>query len=178
MDRLANLKTVVGVIGLCGLIVSPGCATPLRTFQPAQDPAGLPDATFLHYLATVPVVTLDEGTRAILTLKSSTRHWPTFEDRLDELLRLGAIRPEWNVQPKQVLDKGTLAYMLRTTCRLPKSPNEALASLLRAGQRRYALKSCIDAGIIPYGLTYEPVTGGEMLAALAAADGYLNPERP
>ncbi len=147
-----------------------GCAAPRRTFQPPHDPATLDDTAFVHYLATVPVASVDEGLRAVLMLTGPTSQWPTFEERRAELLRLGALRPEWELEANQILDKGTLAYMLRVLCRLPHGLSEVLAKATHLGSRRYALKTCIDEGMLPYATAEEPVTGAELLGALTKAE--------
>jgi hypothetical protein len=148
---------------------------PLRTFEPAQDPGALDDVSFLHYLATVPVVTVDEGMRAVLLLEGEGARWPTFNERSKELHRIGAVKAAWHLQQEQILNKGTLAYMLRTICKLRRSFNERLAAATGIGDRRYALATCIHAGLLPYGLAHEPVTGGELLSALTAAERQLGP---
>ena len=63
--------------------------------------------------------------------------------------------------------------MLSAVCGLPKSFNELLATPTGLGGRRYALKKCIHAGLLPYGLADEFLTGGEMVSALTKAEGYV-----
>jgi len=153
-----------------------GCAAKNRTFRPPVAPATMDDAVFLHYLATVPVVTVDEGMRAVLLIKGSTVPWPTFETRRDELIRVGALRKEWPLAPDQVLDKGTLAHMLRVICCLPRSASELVVMPMGIGVRRYALKTCIFEGVMPYATEYQPVTGGEMLSIIAKAEERYSAE--
>ncbi len=164
---------VVLVTAMCVATLATGCGRPHRLFQPSRDPDTLSDTTFLHYLATLPVVTVHEGTRAVLLLKGPTSNWPTFVDRTAELKRLGAFRDAWDLEQNQVLDKGTFFYMLSAVCGLPKSFNELLATATRRGGRRYALKKCIHAGLLPYGLAEEFLTGGEMVSALTKAESYV-----
>ena len=146
---------------------------PQRTYQPERDPAVLDDVSFLHYLATVPVVSVDEGLRAVLMLAGTGKDAATYEQRYEALLERGAIKRSWDLNADQILGKGTLAYLLRTVCELPRSVDEILASRTGLGERRYALKTCIDERLIPYGLAHEPVAGGELLSALANAERYL-----
>jgi hypothetical protein len=150
-----------------------GCTAPLRTYHPAQDPSSLDDVAFLHYLATAPVVTVDEGMRAVLMLKGVNARQMTYAERFDVLQEVGAVNTTWHLKPEQVLDKGTLAYMLRTVCGLPRSLNELLAGFLGLGDRRYALRTCVHEGLMPYDLPHRPVKGGEMLSALTEAERYL-----
>ncbi len=108
---------------LVGVVMTMGCAMPRRQFTPPVDPSALDDLAFTHYLATVPAVTVDEGARACLLLVGSTDSWPAEEDRLDELMRRGAVRKAWRLESARLLDRGTLAYMLRVLCGLPRGVN-------------------------------------------------------
>ncbi len=165
---------VVAVLSLATMLQAGSCTRPQRTYQPAQDPATLDDVSFLHYLATVPVVTVDEGMRAVLLLAGDSARWSTFEQRYEELRRRGAVKKAWRIGPGQILDKGTLAYMLQCICDVPRSLNDELASKTGVGDRRYALKTCIHEGVMPYGLAHEPVTGGGLLSALTIVERYLS----
>lgn len=172
--RLRCRKTVVFLLALAAAsLTATGCALPRRTFQPQVDPGTLDDVAFLHYLATVPVVTVDEGTRAVLMLIDSNAGRMTFNERSIVLQRMGAVKAAWRLGPRQILDKGTLAYMLRTIGQWPRGLAEVLAAATGWGDRRYALKTCVDAGWIAYGLPHDPVTGGELLSALTAAEPKL-----
>jgi len=144
-----------------------GCA------QPPVDPNSIADSAFTHYLATVPVVTVDEGSRAVLLLVGSTDQWPTPEDRRAELIRRGAFKDEWNLDAGQRLDFGTLGYMLRVTSGAPRGVNEVILGPMGMGARRYALRTCAYENILPYRLENAPVSGGELLSALTAAEDYM-----
>ncbi len=171
--RRCAARLLTETVSLCVIVVVAACAMPQRTFQPEREPASLDDVSFLHYLATVPVVTVHEGMRAVLLLTDDSDKGTTFERRYEVLHGRGAVKLSWRLKPGRILSKGTLAYMLRTICRLPRGFNEALSSSTGFGDRRYALKTCIDEGLIPYGLSHEPVTGGELLSALTNAERYL-----
>lgn len=169
----------VAIVVFSTTLLFPGCTLPQRTFQPALDPAAFGDDVFLHYLATVPVVTVEEGVRAVLLLdKDGGSEWPTYEQRYEELRRRGAIKFAWRLTPGRILDKGTLAHMLRTLCDLPLSLGELLASKTGLGDRRYALRTCIHEGILTGGLARDPVTGGELLSALTNAEARLAAHAP
>jgi len=152
-----------------------GCASRPRAFQPPQSPALMEDAAFLHYLATVPVVNVDEGMRAVLLLKGPSSNWPVYDDRRAELLQMGAFQIHWKLEADDALDKGTLAYMLRVLCRLPRSFTELASLPTGVLDRRYALKTCVYEEILPYSTAREPVTGGELLSALTKAEGRMTP---
>lgn len=164
-------RFTLGAAAICA-----GCVSPQRAFQPDRDPAALDDVSFLHYLATVPVVTVDEGMRAMLLLKGVSLRRPTFERQFEMLHRIRAVRRTWRLSSGQVLDKGTLAYMLAELCGLRRSLDERIAWVTGLGDRRYALKTCVHEGLLPYGLAHEPVSGGELLTSLTEADRFLGLE--
>ena len=147
-------------------LIATGCAAPRRSYQPEQDVSALSDVLFLHYLATVPVVTVDEGFRAVLMLVDAPGDVSTFPARRAVLAHMGAIKPAWELEPEQVLDKGTLAHMVRTVCGFPPGLNELWSSRLGLGDRRYALKTCVYVGMMSSGLSYAPVAGGELLSVI------------
>ncbi len=157
-------------IGMAVALTLVGCIAPMRTYQPPQDPATLNETAFLHYLATVPTVTVAEGVRAMVILDKPPQNTPTFEDQWAHLVMLGAIKDAWDLRREHTLDKGTLAYMLTVVCKTPRSLSEAASGITGLGDRRYALKTCIDEGLLAYGLPHDAVTGGELLSALSKAE--------
>jgi hypothetical protein len=159
----------LSLVLLAGLV---GCAGP-RKFQPELDHETLDQTRFVHYLATVPVVTVDEAARAMLILADGTETHASYEQRVAELEQRGIVRKAWNLKPDHVLDKGTLGFMLFKICRLPGGVDTLLFGSWGLGDRRYALKEAADAGLLTYGPDYHPVTGGELVAALARADTYM-----
>jgi len=165
-------RVIRAVFVVMALIVPPGCTAPRRTYQPPQDPSTLNDIAFLHYLATVPTVTVAEGVRAAGLLAGPTQQPATFEDQRSHLERLGALKPGWRLQPDDALDKGTLAYLLTAICKTPRSLTEAASAVTGLGDRRYALKTCIDEGLLSYGVAHDPVTGGELISALSKAERF------
>jgi hypothetical protein len=173
IDNRQFAPVVVGVFLLMapGLVLI-GCSAPHRTYQPPQDPSALDDTAFLHYLATVPTVTVAEGVRAVGLLLDPTPGPASFDDQRCRLKKVGALKPGWALAPEETLEKGTLAFMLSVVCKTPRSLNESAATLTNLGDRRYALKTCIDEGLLPYGLPHDPVTGGELLSALSRAERY------
>jgi hypothetical protein len=175
-SKIENRKFTRSVVCL-SLLITPiallaACTAPHRTYQPPQDPSALDDTAFLHYLATVPTVTAAEGVRAVGLLLDPTPGPASFDDQRHRLEEVGAIKPTWRLEPDQTLDKGTLAFMLSVVCKTPRSLNQAVAAVTNLGDRRYALKTCIDEGLLPYGLPHDPVTGGELLSALSRAERY------
>ncbi len=161
------------VVAVALLLLQVNCIAPRRVNAPPVDPSTLDDTAFLHYLATVPTVTVAEGVRGVGLLDGPTQQPATFEDRCTRLEQIGAIKQGWRLQPHDTLDKGTLAYMLTAICKTPRSLSETASAVTRLGDRRYALKTCIDEGLLPYGLAHEAVTGGELVSALSKSERYL-----
>jgi hypothetical protein len=158
------------VAGLAVLLA--GCSN-VRNYEPQLDPDTLDGTTFLHYLGTVPVVSVDEGCRAILLVADGVETFGSHQERYDELVSRGMIRTSWGLQPNHVLDKGTLAYMVARVCKLPRGVNSHLLGSWGLGDRRYAMRDVIATGIMPYDVPEHAVRGGELLAALAKIDEYL-----
>lgn len=160
-------------LALAILLCHTACTMPQRNFNPDRNLAGLDDTTFLHALANVPVVTVDEGMRGIVMLVGEHSRRGTFESLFERCRRRGAVKVEWDLRSGQLLDKGTLAYMLRTICKLSPSLGEQFAERTGLGDRRYALKTCMHEGLMQHGLPHEPVTGGELLSAITRAERFL-----
>jgi len=162
----------MGVLAFA-LSLTTGCVQPKRSLTPEVDPATLNDTVFLHYLARTPLVTVDEGQRAVLLLVGSTDQWPTPEARSKELSQRGAIKSAWRLDQDGVLDVGTLAHMLRVVCDAPPGLNDRLGSWIGWGDRRAALKTCAFEDLLPYSVPHAPVTGGALVSALTRAEAYL-----
>ena len=165
-------RVAVALVVVCAALVVSGCGGP-RRFEPAQNPDALPSTSFLHYLATVPVASVAEGYRAILLVADGEENWTTHEQRRAELTRRGLVREAWRLEPNDMLDKGTLAYMTSGVCRLPEGLNTLLLGSWGLGDRRYALKQVAAAGIMDYDVPYRVLRGGEVLGILAKVDAYM-----
>jgi hypothetical protein len=143
-----------------------GCSLPRRSFEPAGNPDELDDTRFLHYLASMPVVTVDEGARAVLMLVGDTGNWSTPSARWSELMNRGAVRSDWRLDPGDTLDMGTLAFMISRVADVPRGVNSAWSRAIGMGERRYALRACIAAGVLPQSRAGDPVRGGVLVTAL------------
>ena len=121
----------------------------------------------------MPVVTVAEGLRGVLLLTEDSSQLTTYEARYQSLEDRGAIRSAWKLQPNQVLDKGTLAHLLRVVCDLPRGLNERIAAHTGLADRRSALQTCVYEGLQAHAAAHDPVRGGELLSALTAAEKYL-----
>ncbi len=160
---------------LTGVVVGTllaGCASE-RRYEPAVDPNTLDGTTFLHYLGTVPVVSVEEGCRAILLAADGQESSDSHEARYDELVHRGYVRSAWRLEPQHVLNKGTLAYMAMRVADVHGGVNSHLLGSWGLGDRRYALKDAAAAGLMPYGVHHHAVRGGELLSVLSRLDENL-----
>ncbi len=171
MDRPQVVARVVTT--LCLVLLPAGCAGP-RKYQPPVDPQTLDGTLFVHYLASVPAVTVEEAARAVLILADGEDAAESPDSRVAELERRGWIRPAWRLRPDHTLDRATLGYLLFRACKLPDSVNTIILGSWGAGDRRYAMRQAVALGLMEHGPEYEPVTGGEFVAALTRADEYLH----
>jgi hypothetical protein len=170
--RSAPIRRNVLTLAALGLVVG-GCATPTRTFQPAQDHNTLNEIQFVHYLSTLPTVSMDEAYHALLLLADGNDGGRNFADREAALLERGVVRKAWGLQADDTLDQGTLAYMIVKTCRVPGGLNDALLGSWGLGDRRYALRTATWNDLLPYSVPYRTVTGGELLTAISKAAEYM-----
>jgi len=161
-------------ISAAGIVLSSGCTAQHRRFQPAIEPNTLPAHVFVHYLATVPVATMDEGCRAVLLLTADGEKAKSFPERRVVLQRLDAWHPSWSIEGQDVLDQGTLAYMLRVLCKMPHGASESVLGGWGVTARRYALRTCTHEGILPYGQPHQPVSGGMLQSAVNRAESYIS----
>lgn len=168
-----NTVQLVMVIGTAGVLFSAGCATPKRTYQPAQDHNSLNELEFVHYLSDLPAVSMDEAYHAMLLLLREEATGMSFEQREAILTQRGIARKAWGLSANDLLDKGTLAYMVVQVCRLPQWVNDLALGSWGLGDRRYALRRAVWYDMVPYGMPYHAVTGGELLATITKAADYM-----
>ncbi len=164
-----RLRLLIG--GAAVFAATCGCAQRVRTWTPPQSPDGMDDVAFLHYLATAPLASVDEASRAMLILLEPDAALLTAEERMAMVEWKGLIRAGWGLRGEYVLTRGVLAYMLRRACELPTGANEA--ALAGVGDRRYAIRACADAKLLAQGAAEESISGGELLGAIRAADAWL-----
>lgn len=157
-------------MAFCGCVM-PGCAPRVRTWQPATSPDSLGDTAFLHYLATVPVASVDDATRGLLMVVGSGGADPA--ERIEEAVRRGWIEADFRLHPDHVLTRGVAAFMLSRACCLPEGLNARVARLTKIGQQRYAIRACADAKLLAYGSPDESLSGGEWLSAVSRADAWI-----
>ena len=171
MLRRGKFTSVVLVA--VGLACAGGCVGSKRTYRPAQDHNVLNEIEFVHYLGALPTVSVDEAYHAMLLLADGEDSRRSFAERAAVLTDRGVVRESWGVEADDRLDKGTLAYMIVKICELPGGLNDAMFGSWGLGDRRYALRTAIWHEMMPYGLPYHAVTGGELLSAITRAAEHM-----
>jgi hypothetical protein len=149
-----------------------GCAGP-RNVDIDVDPDRLSDLEFQALLADLPLVTVAEAYRAMLILADGEDTCKSFEERHEKLVSRGIVRPEWNLQSEHVIDKGSLAYMVCRICDIRGGINMRVFGAMGVGDRRYALRELIYLDMIQDAVTYQYMTGGELVALMGRADEYM-----
>jgi hypothetical protein len=133
----------------------------------------LADEGFQAYLAEAELVTVEEAYRAMLILADGEDSSTSFEQRRELLESRGILRPEWNLQPQNVIDVGSVAYMVCRVCQIRGGVNCRLFGSWGLGDRRYALRELLYREMIDRTVDYQYMTGAAMITVLAKADELM-----
>ncbi|MFO0973998.1 MAG: hypothetical protein U1A27_11250 [Phycisphaerae bacterium] len=152
-----------------------GCAV-RRTVEVQGNPDQMSDVEFQAYVAEAPLVTVAEAYRAMLILADGQDTCKTFEERKARLESRGIARAAWRLEPDQVLDRGSLAYMVMRICTIKGGVNSITLGALGLGDRRYALRELVYRDMLADGVDYEVIRGGELVAVMGKADRYMQQE--
>lgn len=156
-----------------GMLLSlAGCLGP-RQYHPDTDPAKLSDDAFMSYLATVPVVTVDEAFRAMLILADGKDSCKAFEERRAALVSRGIAREAWNLEPDNVIDRGSVAAMTCKILQMRGGVNRAVFGGMGLGDRRYANRELIYRNLLADGPDYAGMQGPVLVAMFARCDEYM-----
>ncbi|MFQ5501565.1 MAG: hypothetical protein ACE5EQ_04605 [Phycisphaerae bacterium] len=178
MGRITNRQSrVVGSVRIAYwfpvvLVGIWGCAGP-RTIEPTVDSTTLSDEGFQAYLVNAPLVTVDEAYRAMLILADGEDKLDGFEARRADLESRGIARAAWDLHPENVVDAGSVAYMVCRICRLPGGVNMNLFGSWGLGDRRYALRELIYRKMIADSVDYQYMTGSALFALMSKADALM-----
>ena len=177
-SKRSRLSSGFILLSICtGSFIASGCSTPLRRARPDVSPDRLSDAAFIHYLALTPVVTVDEGARAVLLAIADQGASSGDAARREVLLQRGMIRDAWDLVADSVLDRGTFAFQLCRGLGMARSFNEWVAQRTGFGERRAALATAVYEGLLLYGPAHEPISGGEVADALTRAERWVAKRR-
>jgi hypothetical protein len=148
------------------------CAAPRKT-EPAVDAKTLTDDAFQVYLADLDLVTVGEAYRAMLILADGEDTCRTFEDRKQKLEERGITRSAWNLQETNVIDAGSVAYMVCRICKINGGLNSMLLGSWGAGDRRYALRELVYREMLEDTVAYQYMTGPALFALIRKADTIM-----
>jgi len=149
-----------------------GCAGP-RISPPDVDPATLSDDGFQAYLSEAPLVTVDEAYRAMLILADGADESPSFEERRRTLETRGIARPAWRLKGENVIDAGSVAYMVCRICKVRGGINYNLFGSLGLGDRRYAMRELLYLDMLDDAVDYQYMTGPALVALMGKADELM-----
>lgn len=149
-----------------------GCAQP-RQSEPEVNPAELDDQGFQVYLARAPLITVDEAYRAMLILADGEDTSQGFAERKEKLESRGIARAAWNLQTKNVINAGSLAFMVCRICKISGGVNATLFGSWGLGDRRYAIRELIYRGMVDEMIDYQYVTGADLHGLMRKADALM-----
>ncbi|MFQ5502463.1 MAG: hypothetical protein ACE5EQ_09215 [Phycisphaerae bacterium] len=138
-----------------------------------MDSTTLSDEGFQAYLANAPLVTVDEAYRAMLILADGEDPLEGFEARKANLESRGIARAAWDLHPENVVDAGSVAFMICRICRLRGGVNMHLFGSWGPGDRRYALRELIYRKMVEDMVDYQYMTGPALFALMSKADAVM-----
>ena len=157
---------------LAWVLLLSGC-TAQRDVVLDVDPDTLSDDGFQAYLAEVPMVTVDETYRAMLILADGEDTSETFEQRRATLEERGIARSAWSLRPADVIDTGSVAYMVCKICRVRGGVNYNLFAKMGLGDRRYAMRELVFLDMLEDSVDYQFMSGPALVALMARADEVM-----
>lgn len=160
-----------GIVALCSLALV-GCAGP-RKVHPEINAQELSDEGFELYLAQVDVVTVDEAYRAMLILADGADGRETFEERRAELEGRGIAKAAWRLKGENIIDAGSVAYMVCRICEIRGGVNRALLGSWGLGDRRYALRELTYRQMLDEMVDYQYMTGASLHTLMRRADRLM-----
>jgi hypothetical protein len=122
----------------------------------------------------VNLVTVDEAYRAMLILADGQDTSKTFEERKAKLEERGVARSAWNLHPENVVDIGSVSYMICRICKIRGGIDMNTFGAIGIGDRRYATRELIYRDMIEDVVDYSYVTGARMVGILGKADAYMS----
>lgn len=163
----------IGVLlPLAWVLLPVGCVGP-RAFQPEVDPNTLSDDGFQAYLSEAPLVTVEEAYRAMLILADGEDTSETFEERRTKLEARRFAKAAWRLEPGNVIDAGSVAYMVCRICQVRGGVNYNLFARIGLGDRRYAMRELVYLDMLEDSIDYQYMTGPALVALMANADELM-----
>ena len=167
-----SLRKLGRFVALACVLPIVGCLGP-RKEAPAADPAGMSDEGFQAYLAETPYVTVEEAYRAMLILADGEDTSKTHEDRKAKLESRGIARSAWNLEPQNVIDAGSVSYMVVKICQIRGGINFTLFASWGLGDRRYAMRELVYRKMLDDSADYQAMAGDRLVGLMAKADDLM-----
>src|SRR5262249_26342867 len=114
-----------------------------------------------------------EAFRAILILADGQERGKTVEERKEKLESRGISRAAWHLEPNNMIDKGTVAYMVCKICRIRGGINMMVLGSIGIGDRHYALRELVYDNLADDTSEFAFIRGGEFVSLLSKADDYM-----
>jgi hypothetical protein len=96
-----------------------------------------------------------------------------FDERKEKLESRGIARAAWNLQPDNVVDAGSVSFMVCQICKIRGGINANLFGSWGLGDRRYALRELVYREMITEGVDYEYMTGAALYGVMRDADELM-----
>lgn len=131
------------------------------------------DPAFQAYLAEAPYVTVEEAYRAMLILADGEDTCKTHEERQEKLESRGIARAAWKLKPENVIDAGSVSYMVMKICQMRGGINSTLFGSWGLGDRRYAMRELVYRKMLEDSADYQAMTGDRLIGLMARADDLM-----
>lgn len=138
-----------------------------------MDPGTLSDEAFQAYLAEAPYVTVEEAYRAMLILADGEDTCKTHEERAAKLESRGIARSAWNLKPENVVDAGSVSYMVVKICQIRGGVNFNLFGSWGLGDRRYAMRELVYRKMLEDSANYQAMAGDRLVGLMARAGDLM-----
>ena len=117
--------------------------------------------------------TVADAVRAVCMLEAGEDIGKNYRERYEYLKERGIVRDAWHLKPDQWIDRGTLAYMLLKAAHIKGGINMFLFASWGLGDRRYAYREMLYRDLMEEGVSYNYVSGPELITAIGNVDRYM-----
>jgi len=165
-------RKLVRILALAWILPIVGCLGP-RTQPATHDTAEMSDAGFQAYLAEAPYVTVEEAYRAMLILADGEDTCKTHAERAEKLESRGIARAAWKLKPENIIDTGSVSYMVVKICQIRGGINFTLFGSWGLGDRRYAMRELVYRKMLDEAADYQAIAGDRLIGLMARADDLM-----
>lgn len=166
------MRILARTVALACVLPIVGCLGP-RKEPPSVEPGTLSDDAFQAYLAEAPYVTVEEAYRAMLILADGEDTCKTHKERAAKLESRGIARSAWNLKPENVVDAGSVSYMVVKICQIRGGVNFNLFGSWGLGDRRYAMRELVYRKMLEDSADYQAMAGDRLVGLMARAGDLM-----